>query len=119
MTELGRIVIYTKRVQAMVDFYTTYFGYGVSHDPEDRIIELTSDGNGVDLLLHPAAKGQREGQSIVKLVFDVPDVEEFCRQARAKGLQFGPIHKADGYSFANARDPCGNSISISSRAFRG
>ncbi|MGO8388914.1 VOC family protein, partial [Rhizobium johnstonii] len=25
---------------------------------------------------------------------------------------------ADGYQFANAKDPCQNSISVSSRAFR-
>ena len=118
MTKLGRIIIYTKRVQAMVDFYSTHFGYSVRQDPEDRIIELTSPGNGANLLLHPASKSQREGQSTVKLVFDVQDVDNFCSQASENGLQFGPVHKADGYSFANAKDPSGNSVSVSSRAFR-
>jgi hypothetical protein len=33
-------------------------------------------------------------------------------------LKFGAIWKGDGYEFANARDPDGNSISISSRAFQ-
>jgi hypothetical protein len=34
------------------------------------------------------------------------------------GLKFGATHRADGYSFANAKDPDRNSVSISSRAFR-
>ncbi|HEX8049272.1 MAG TPA: VOC family protein, partial [Rhizobium sp.] len=29
-----------------------------------------------------------------------------------------PLHQADGYVFANAKDPSGNPIAISSRAFR-
>jgi predicted enzyme related to lactoylglutathione lyase len=54
---------------------------------------------------------------MVKLVFDVEDVEAFCAQARARGLKFGALHKGDEYVFANAKDPSGNSISVSSRAF--
>jgi len=53
----------------------------------------------------------------VKLVFDVPDVDAFRRTARAKGLIFGKVHKADGYAFANAKDPSKNSVQVSSRAF--
>ena len=30
----------------------------------------------------------------------------------------GAIHQANGYQFANAKDPDKNSVSISSRAFR-
>jgi len=30
----------------------------------------------------------------------------------------GAVHQANGYSFANAKDPDKNSISISSRSFR-
>jgi hypothetical protein len=71
-------------------------------------------------MLHPAAKGQRAGgQTAVKLVFDVEDVEAFCARCAENGLRFGVIHKADGYVFANAKDPCQNAISVSSRAFRG
>ncbi|AWI59819.1 hypothetical protein AB395_00004642 (plasmid) [Sinorhizobium fredii CCBAU 45436] len=65
-------------------------------------------------MLHPAAKGQRGGQSVIKLVFDVEDVEAFCPRSHENGLEFGPIHRADGFHFANAKDPCQNSISVSS-----
>ena len=69
-------------------------------------------------MLHPLGRGRKGGQSVVKLVFDVPDVEGFCARAAERGLAFGAMHKADGYVFANARDPAGNSISVSSRAYR-
>ena len=70
------------------------------------------------VLLHPAASSQKEGQVLIKLVFDVRDVGKFCREAKKKGLVFGVEHKADGYTFANCKDPSKNSISISSRVYR-
>ena len=81
-------------------------------------MELVSGDGGASLMVHPAAKGQKSGQSTVKLVFDVADVEAFAARCTANGLSFGFLHQADGYVFANARDPSGNPISISSRAFR-
>jgi predicted enzyme related to lactoylglutathione lyase len=63
------------------------------------------------------AGGKKEGQALVKLVFDVEDVPKFLGLASEKGLVFGPIHEADGYVFTNANDPSGNSVSVSSRAF--
>jgi hypothetical protein len=53
----------------------------------------------------------------VKLVFDVRDVEGFCRDAKEQGSLFGSIHYADGYCFANTKYPAKNSVSVSSRAF--
>lgn len=35
-----------------------------------------------------------------------------------EGLVFGAIHLANGYRFANAKDPAGNPISVSNCAFR-
>lgn len=114
---LGRIIIYTKRVPEMVAFYSGIFGFSAVQRPGDRLVELRPNGGGISILLHPAAKGQKEGQVLVKLVFDVEDVPAFLQLASDKGLVCGPIHQADGYVFANAKDPSGNSISISSRAF--
>jgi len=117
MPQLNRLIIYTKRVPEMIAFYTQHFGYTARQLPGDRIVELLPEAGGVTILLHPAAKSQKEGQVLVKLVFDVQDVEVFCQAAKAKGLDFGTIHQADGYAFANAKDPSNNSISVSSRAF--
>lgn len=115
--QLGRIIIYTKKVEELVTFYCQHFGFEVRRLEGDRIVELVSQGGGANILLHPMSKARKEGQTLVKLVFDAEDVEAFCHAAKARGLLFGPIHQADGYSFANAKDPAQNSVSVSSRAF--
>ncbi|MFK0273362.1 VOC family protein [Ensifer sp. NPDC090286] len=115
---IKRIILYAQDVEATVRFYENHFGFQASREAGDRIVELVSAEGGANLMIHPAAKGQRKGQSTVKLVFDVADVEAFCQGRAKKGLVFGTIHRADGYTFANAVDPSGNPISVSSRAFR-
>lgn len=114
---LGRVVIYTARIEEMAAFYARHFGYAALRAEGDRIVELRSDAGGLALLLHPAAAGQKQGQVLVKLVFDVEDVAAFCASAEARGLDFGKVHRANGYSFANAKDPSGNAIQVSSRCF--
>ena len=114
---LGRIVIYTGKIEQMAAFYATHFGFSVSRAEGDRIVELKPPGAGAAILLHPASARQKEGQVLVKLVFDVADVAAFREAAGRRGLSFGRIHRADGYVFANAKDPAGNSVQISGRAF--
>jgi catechol 2,3-dioxygenase-like lactoylglutathione lyase family enzyme len=114
---LGRIVIYTRRIDEMAEFYARHFGFMVERAEADRIVELKPQGPGLTILLNPAASSQKEGQALVKLVFYVEDVEALCAAARADGLEFGSIHRVDGYAFANAKDPARNSIQVSSRAF--
>jgi hypothetical protein len=52
----------------------------------------------------------------MKIVFAVANVEAFVKAKAREGLKFGVIHRPDGFQFANAKDPAGNSISISSRS---
>ena len=80
----------------------------------DGWLELASPSGGCTIALHRAAKSQKSGAAI-KLVFAVKNVQAFVRESQKQGLQFGVIHRADGFEFANAKDPAGNSISISSR----
>lgn len=114
---MGRIIIYTKRMDAVAAFYCTHFGFQRRQLPGDRILELVAPNGGANILLHAMSQGRKEGQTLVKLVFDVADVPAFCEAAAARGLVFGAIHQADGYCFANAKDPAKNSVSVSSRAF--
>lgn len=116
-TTLGNILIYTKRVDAVAQFYCTHFGFDELRLKGDRIVELVPQNGGAHIMLHPMNKGRKEGQTLVKIGFSVQDVEAFCEQAMVRGLKFGPIHRADGYIYANAKDPAKNSIAISSRAF--
>ena len=115
---INRIILYAQDVEATVRFYEQHFGFRAYREAGDRIVELIPQDGGANLMIHPAAKGQRKGQAAVKLVFDVGDVEAFCRRCASDGLVFGTIHQADGYQFANAKDPSDNPISVSSRAFR-
>ncbi len=116
---LGRILLYVHDIKAVTEFYTLHFGFRIHKEAGDRIVELESPGGaGNNIMLHPLGRGRKSGQTIAKLVFDVPDVEAFCTRAAENGLEFGGIHKGEGYVFANAKDPSGNSISVSSRAFR-
>ena len=115
---LGRLVLYARDVDATVGFYEKHFGFKALRQQDVRIVELVASDGGASLMIHPAGKAQKMSQSLVKMVFDVEDVTAFCARCVGEGLEFGPQHQADGYVFANAKDPCGNSISVSSRAFR-
>jgi predicted enzyme related to lactoylglutathione lyase len=115
---LNVIVIYARDMQRAANFYRAYFGFTTTGDVIEGLIELTAPEGGASILIHQAAKSVKLGQVGVKLVFSVPDVEAFKATSAARGLEFGSTHQANGYAFANAKDPDGNSVSISSRAFR-
>ena len=116
---LGRILLYVRNIDTVADFYALHFGFRIHREAGDRIVELESPVDaGANIMLHPLARGRKGGQTIAKLVFDVPDVGAFCARSVEHGLRVGTVHRADGYEFANAKDPAGNTISISSRAYR-
>lgn len=99
----------------MVQFYCEHFGYKPLQVEGDRIIELRPQETGIILLLHPIGKGRKQGQTQTKLVFTHSDVPGFCAERARKGLVFGPLHRAEGYVFANAKDPSGNTVNVSGR----
>lgn len=115
---LNLIVIYARDVQRSANFYETYFGFKPRGSAADGLIELLPPEGGASILIHRAGKGVKQGQASVKLTFAVPDVASFARTCSAQGLEFGSIHQGDGYSFANTKDPDGNSVSISTRSYR-
>jgi len=115
---LNRLILYARDVEQTVAFYETHFGFQALRLTGDRIVELVALSGGANIMVHAVAKGVKSGQVTVKLVFDVEDVSGFCEKSARNGLVFGAEHPADGYSYANAKDPCGNSIQVSSRAFR-
>jgi hypothetical protein len=78
-------------------------------------LELASPSGGCIISLHQAATSQKSGAAM-KLVFSVVDVQAFKNAAEKQGLKFSVVHAVSGsHEFANAKDPNGNSISISSR----
>ncbi|MFT3867682.1 MAG: VOC family protein [Nibricoccus sp.] len=114
---ISRVILYVKDIPKVAAFYAKHFGFQSKPRKEADLLELASSTGGFSLLLIQASKGHRTGQSCIKLVFDVEDIEGFKAQARKEGLIFGMSHKGEGYEFANARDPAKNPIQISCRAF--
>jgi len=115
---LTRIILYVRDIEKTVEFYHKHFDFQALRLPGDRIVELVALGGGANIMVHAAAKGVKTGQVTVKFVFDVEDVSAFCEKSARNGLVFSAEHPANGYSYANAKDPCGNNIQVSSRAFR-
>lgn len=115
---IHRITLYARDMQATSAFYQRYFGFEALIDEVGGMIELTSPAGGLAIFIHQAGKTVKLGHAGIKLVFDVQDIEGFKRESAERGLVFGSTHQAQGYSFANAKDPDKNSLSISSRAFR-
>ena len=115
---LNTIIIYARNMQKTACFYRDFFGFETSGLVVEGLIELRSSNGGANLLIHQAAKSLKLGYAGLKLSFDVPDVDAFKVHAAERGLKFGATHQANGYSFANTKDPDKNSISISSRAYR-
>lgn len=105
-------------MQKSAAFYRDHFGLETSGEVVEGLIELHATHGGASILIHQAAKSVKLGQVGVKLCFQVEDVAVFAASAAQRGLAFGTVHQANGYQFANAKDPDNNSVSISSRAFR-
>jgi catechol 2,3-dioxygenase-like lactoylglutathione lyase family enzyme len=118
LPKLHSVVLYVRSIDASIAFYEKHFGYVVRRFEGDRLVELHSPNGGMQINLHQAAKSLRRGQVLVKLGFAVEDVAAFTGHAAQNGLMFGSLHEAQGYHFANAKDPDGNSIGVSSRVFR-
>lgn len=116
--QLGAIIIYARDMQKSAAFYREHFGMTGSGDLVGGLIELRSFGGGVAVLIHQAAKSIKLGNVGMKLIFQVEDVAGFVESAAKKGLEFGPVHQADGYQFANTKDPDKNSVSVSSRSLK-
>jgi catechol 2,3-dioxygenase-like lactoylglutathione lyase family enzyme len=115
---LSTVIIYAKDMLRTARFYSEHFGYETSGEVCEGLIELRPAGGGAEILIHQAAKSLKLGSASIKLSFAVPDVRQFVEDAKAKGLAFGAVHQANGYEFANVKDPDGHSISVSSRHFR-
>jgi len=115
---ITRIVLYVRDMVKVADFYTKHFGFVQDRSEMPGSLQLVSPVGGCDLMLLQASKGHRMGQSCIKIVFDVEDIEGFKAKCAKEGLKFGTSHPCEGYAYASARDPSKNLIQISSRAFR-
>jgi predicted enzyme related to lactoylglutathione lyase len=114
---VSRIILYVRDIPKVAAFYRTHFGLRPLPSTETGWLELDAPRGGCRIALHQAAVSQKRGSEI-KIVFAVKDVAKFVRERAATGLKFGVVHKAASHEFANARDPAGNSIQVSSRGLK-
>ena len=112
--QISRIILFVRDVPAVAAFYQRHFGLKPIDSAEDGWLELSA--GGCNLALHRATTTSRErGRSPAKIVFAVADVHGAKTAFAKDGLKFGKVHEVNGFAFANARDPEGNPIQISSR----
>jgi catechol 2,3-dioxygenase-like lactoylglutathione lyase family enzyme len=111
---ISGVVLYVRDLPKVAAFYQEHFGFVPVPAKKPGWLILAGEKGACSIALHRAAKSQRSGAAM-KIVFRVRDVGKFVAARGRAGLKFGPIHDADGYQFSNAKDPAGNSISISSR----
>ena len=109
-----RVILYVRDIARVADFYQRHFEMRALPTNKNDWLELVSDGGGCTIALHQASVAQKSSAA-VKIVFGVVDIRGFKKKQEEAGLKFGAIHEADGFQFANAKDPAGNSIQISSR----
>ena len=114
---VSRVILYVKDVEKVSAFYQRHFG--MTRLPGGGVgwVELSGGKRGCNIALHKAASSQKSGAA-VKIVFGIANIKTFKAEREADGLSFGPIHEFDEFAFANAKDPAGNSIQISSRGVR-
>ena len=114
---LARLILYVKNVPKLAQFYQRFFGLQPLPGATPSWLELAGDAPGCTIALHRTSVARKSGAA-TKLVFGVVDVKAFKRAREKQGLKFGVVHEVDGIEFCNAKDPSGNSISISSRGLK-
>ena len=114
MPSIARVILYVRDVGKTAAFYQRHFGLRALPGAGAEWIELEDEAGGCAIALHRANAAQKSGAAM-KIVFAVADVRGFKARSEAAGLKFGVVHAVDGFEFANAKDPAGNSIQISSR----
>jgi len=113
------VILYVKDIPKVAAFYEKFFGMTRLPGATDGWVQLASPSGGCRIALHQAAVSQKSGAAM-KLVFTVADVPAFKTACEERGMKWGPVHvvKDLGHEYCNAKDPGGNSISISSRGMK-
>jgi len=109
-----RVILYVRDLPKVANFYQKHFGMKPLPSDDAGWLELESNSGDCNIALHRAASSQKSGAAI-KIVFGVSNVRQFMKERETERLKFGPIHDTGTFEFANAKDPAGNSIQISSR----
>jgi catechol 2,3-dioxygenase-like lactoylglutathione lyase family enzyme len=111
---ISRIILFVPDVALVAAFYERHFDLKRLEGGDADWVELSA--GGCNLGLHRAhGVGGDKAHSPAKVVFEVEDVHAAKAEFSKEGLEFGKVWEGAGYAFADAVDPAGNPIQISSR----
>ena len=82
---ITRLALYVRDMPSIADFYAKHFGFVARFSSKRDKAVLSPAEGGLHLVLLQASKGHKIGQSTVKIIFDVADVEARKRPMRRKG----------------------------------
>jgi predicted enzyme related to lactoylglutathione lyase len=116
-TSIVCLILYVRDIPKVASFYQRHFGMKPLPSKLKGWLVMEGGAGGCNIALHQAAVSQKSGAAM-KIVFGVPDVYKFVKERAGNGLKFGPVHETGQYEFANAKDPAGNSISVSNRGLK-
>ena len=111
-------MIYLKDVHRGLEFYRDWLGFKViedfRHEGKSVYARLHAPGGEGTIALHQAGPGASVASDGVRLYFEVPDLDEFCRKLRSRGFYFTqqPQEMPWGWRHAYLNDPEGHEISL-------
>ncbi len=111
-------MIYVKDVERGINFYRGWLGFKLIEDfrYEGRPVyaRLRAPGGDGTIALHQAGPGASVTSDGVRLYFEVPDLDGFCRSLQKRGFYFTqlPTMMPWGWRHAYLNDPEGHEISL-------
>lgn len=108
-------MIYVSSIERSLEFYEGMLGFELIERMGDDYARLKSPASDSSIALHRSIEAlcRKEGTGI-RLYFETPDLDEFCRRLASKGAEIdsGPELMPWGWKHAYLRDPDGNECSI-------
>ena len=111
--DLARVIIFTRDVGRLVDFYTSHFGLKVGGEPDEGWTELNA--GGCNLAFHKTSETRGDNDPGIKFVFGSDDVPAEKLRLEGLGIKMSKVFEFGDIRMCDGRDPDGNRFQISSR----
>ncbi len=111
--ELSRVIIFTRDVKRLADFYTSHFDLQPIGEAEDGWIELNA--GGCNLAFHKTSVKTDGSDNGIKFVFGSGDVASEKTRLEGLGIKMTKIFNFGKIQMCDGQDPDGNRFQISSR----
>ncbi len=109
--KIARVIMYVKNFEDLAAWYCSIFGFKIRLSrPEARWIEVNI-GRGVVLAFHGGGHPKNYNRP-PQIMFEVPDVEEACKELKTKGIKLGKIGRWEHVVWVHGKDPEGNPFQL-------